>query len=339
MQRFILNGEEVASLRKLTAEIASTYDSAEDPGFLLEATLWAQEMPRRLRAALHTFRLTEPDSALLLISGYPVNDEKIGRTPEHWHRPAGVRPSSLEEEILFVLASSLLGECFGWKTQQAGRIVHDMMPIRGLEQEQIGTGSEQYIWWHTEDAFHPMRGDYVGLMCMRNPDRVPTTFASLEKVQLAPEDWQTLFEPHYTIHPDKSHRPENAVPDAGDELAQVYQRIEQMNRRPDKIALLSGDPRSPYIRIDHFFMDPIEDNPRAQKAFEALVQAIDAQIGDLVLEPGDICFIDNFKAVHGRRAFKPRYDGYDRWFKRINIARDLRKSRADRTGATSRIIE
>ena len=109
MQRFILNGEEVASLRKLTAEIASTYDSAEAPGFLLEAALWAQEMPRRLRAALHTFRLTEPDSALLLISGYPVDDEKIGRTPEHWHRTPGVRPSSLEEEILFVLTSSLLG--------------------------------------------------------------------------------------------------------------------------------------------------------------------------------------------------------------------------------------
>lgn len=339
MQRFILNGEEVASLRKLTAEIASTYDSAEDPGFLLEATLWAQEMPRRLRAALNSFRLTEPDSALFLISGYPVDDGKIGRTPEHWHRPAGVRPSSLEEEILFVLTSSLLGDCFGWKTQQAGRIVHDMMPIRGLEQEQIGTGSEQYIWWHTEDAFHSLRGDYVGLMCMRNPDHVPTTFASLEKVQLAPEDWQLLFEPHYIIHPDKSHRPENAVPDVGDELAQVYQRIERMNRQPDKIALLSGDPRSPYIRIDHYFMDPVEDNPRAQKAFEALVQAIDAQIGDLVLEPGDICFIDNFKSVHGRRAFKPRYDGYDRWFKRINITRDLRKSRADRTGAAARIIE
>ena len=63
------------------------------------------------------------------------------------------------------------------------------------------------------------------------------------------------------------------------------------------------------------------------------------QIGDVLLHPGDICFIDNFKAVHGRRAFKARYDGHDRWFKRINITRDLRKSRAERSGATSRIIQ
>jgi hypothetical protein len=43
--------------------------------------------------------------------------------------------------------------------------------------------------------------------------------------------------------------------------------------------------------------------------------------------------------VHGRRAFKARYDGSDRWFKRMNITRDLRKSRADRIEAVSRIIQ
>jgi len=321
MERFVLNSDEVASLRSLIAEIAAKYDSAEDPAFLEEATVWAQEMPRRLRAALNRFRLAEPDSAHLIVSGYPVDDEKIGRTPEHWNLPSDARRPGLEEEIYFVLASSLLGECIGWKTQQAGRIVHDVMPIRGMEQEQIGTGSEQTITWHTEDAFHPLRGDYLGMMCMRNPDRVPTTFASLERVRLAAEDWETLFEPHYTIKADLSHeREETAQP-------------------PEKIPLLFGDPRSPYIRIDHYFMDPVEDNPRAQKAFEALIEAIDGEIGDIVLEPGDICFIDNFKAVHGRRAFKARYDGHDRWLKRVNITRDLRKSRAEREAATSRVIQ
>ncbi|HYG65572.1 MAG TPA: arginine beta-hydroxylase, Fe(II)/alpha-ketoglutarate-dependent, partial [Thermoanaerobaculia bacterium] len=59
---------------------------------------------------------------------------------------------------------------------------------------------------------------------------------------------------------------------------------------------------------------------------------------DVVLEPGEICFIDNFKAVHGRRAFRARYDGEDRWLKRVNIVRDLRKSRAVRPSAASRTI-
>jgi Fe(II)/alpha-ketoglutarate-dependent arginine beta-hydroxylase len=343
MQRFLLDNEEVASLKKLLAEVAATYDSAEDPDFLMEATLLAHELPRRLRVALNGFRLTEPDSALFVISGYPVDDEKIGPTPEHWNLSAPERKPSLEEEILLVLAGSLLGECIGWNTQQAGRIVHDVMPVKGMEQEQIGIGSEQTIWWHTEDAFHPLHGDYLGMMFLRNPDRVPTTFASLAGLDLDPEDWQTLFEPHFRIYPDKSHRPENAAKAEGNgnghgETEHLYDHIEQMQREPEKIALLSGDRRSPYIRIDPYFMEPVKDNPKAQRAFEALVKALDARIADVVLEAGDICFVDNRKSVHGRRSFKARYDGRDRWFKRMNITRDLRKSRADRAEAASRII-
>ena len=69
-----------------------------------------------------------------------------------------------------------------------------------------------------------------------------------------------------------------------------------------------------------------------------LVQALDARLADLVIQPGEICFVDNRKAVHGRRAFKARYDGRDRWFKRMSITRDLRKSRESRTDAASRVI-
>lgn len=338
MQRFVLNSEEVAALQKLTGEIAAKYRSAEDPEFLLEASVWAQEMPRRLRAALNAFRLEEPAAACFILSGFPVDDAKVGRTPEHWDLTAEQRVPTLEEEILLVLTGSLLGDCIGWRTQQAGRIVHDVMPVKGMEQEQIGIGSEQTIWWHTEDAFHPLHGDYLAMMFLRNPDRVPTTFASLEGLELDPEDWRALFEPHYTIKPDNSHRPESASEtDAhGDE--HLYDRIRKMFTEPEKIPILSGDPRSPYIRIDPYFMDPVTDNPRAQKAFEALVQALDARLADLVLQPGEICFVDNRKAVHGRRAFKARYDGHDRWFKRMSITRDLRKSRESRTDAASRVI-
>ncbi len=348
VNRFILDGDEVASIKKLVDEIAAKFDSVEDPELLSHAPVWAQELPRRLRAALVEFRLTEPDCAHFVISGFPIDEEEIGPTPGHWNRPDEKHSPALAYEIFLVLASSLLGEPIGWKTQQAGRIVHDVMPVKGMEQEQIGIGSEQLIWWHTEDAFHPLAGDYIGLFFLRNRDRVPTTFASLKGLELDPADWRTLFEPHYAIHPDKSHRPESAAhpPVEGNSNGNgngnghhLYDRVEQMHREPPKIPVLSGDPRSPYIRIDPYFMDPVADNPRAQRAFEALVKAIDTRITDVVLEPGDICFIDNFKAVHGRRAFKARYDGRDRWMKRINITRDLRKSRAERSGAGSRIIQ
>jgi Taurine catabolism dioxygenase TauD, TfdA family len=68
------------------------------------------------------------------------------------------------------------------------------------------------------------------------------------------------------------------------------------------------------------------------------VSSADAALLDVVMHPGEILFIDNYKAVHGRRPYKARYDGADRWLKRINITRDIRKSRGARLSCTSRII-
>lgn len=56
------------------------------------------------------------------------------------------------------------------------------------------------------------------------------------------------------------------------------------------------------------------------------------------LAPGDCVFIDNFRAVHGRKSFRARYDGTDRWLKRLNITRNLRGSRAWRPAADNRVI-
>jgi alpha-ketoglutarate-dependent taurine dioxygenase len=56
------------------------------------------------------------------------------------------------------------------------------------------------------------------------------------------------------------------------------------------------------------------------------------------LLPGECLFIDNYRAVHGRSSFKARFDRTDRWLKRINIARDLRKSRGVRKAPASRVI-
>jgi Fe(II)/alpha-ketoglutarate-dependent arginine beta-hydroxylase len=208
-----------------------------------------------------------------------------------------------------------------------------------MEHEQLGSGSEELLWWHTEDAFHPYRGDYLGMLCLRNPERVATTFAPLDGIGLEEEHRQRLFEPHYTIRPDESHLQKN-ISDAAridDTLATSYDRIEQMNSAPDKIAILHGDPQAPYIRIDPYFMDPIVDQP-AQTALDALIAKVESRMENVVLEAGDFCFIDNFQGVHGRKPFKARYDGKDRWLKRINIVRDLRKSRTARPSPSGRVI-
>lgn len=337
MHKIVLTESEVEQIRSLLDELAGSYDSAEDPHFLRHAAVLAHELPRRLRIHLNDFRLLEPTSALCLISGYPVDEARIGPTPLHWKDRVKPAPT-LREEMLFVLCSCLIGEPIGWSTQQDGYIVHDLCPIPEHEKEQIGTGSEQDIWWHTEDAFHPLRGDYIGMMCLRNLDRVPTTFANLENLGLSEDELRHLSRPVFPIRPDNSHRLVNKADGDGDSaLLAAYEEIERMSAEPLRIAVLEGDLRAPYIRLDPYFMEPAED-PEARRAFERLTELLDARLGEVLLQPGDICFFDNFQSVHGRRSFKARYDGTDRWLKRINITRDLRRSRSSRPSPESRVI-
>ncbi|MDY7094114.1 MAG: guanitoxin biosynthesis L-enduracididine beta-hydroxylase GntD [Acidobacteriota bacterium] len=339
MSKLKLQPEEIQQIQELLAELTGKYESAESPEFQAMAAVYAQELPWRVRESAYDFKLNEPDSGAWVVSNYPVDEERLGPTPPHWKHDERTLGET-EEEMFLVMLGALLGECIGWSTQQDGRIVHDILPIAGKENEQLGSGSEELLWWHVEDAFHPYRGDYIGLACLRNPDKVPTTFLCLADLGLDFTEMPLLFEPHYTIRPDESHLLKNKGEDRQVDgvLAQSYDQINTMNTAPDKIAVLFGDPKNPYVRIDPYFMDPIEDNPEAQEALETLISAIDEKIKDMPLNQGEFCFIDNFRGVHGRKPFKARYDGTDRWMKRVNVVRDLRKSRPIRASASSRVM-
>jgi len=335
--RVELTGAEVGAIHALLGEVTRRYPTAEDAAFLEDADVIAHEIPRRIRRTLRGFRLHEPTCGLCVVAGWSIDQTKVGPTPRHWkdRDPAG---STLEEDMLLVILGSLLGDVIGWSTQQDGRIVHDVVPIRGHEHEQLGSSSEQLLWWHVEDAFHPYRGDYLGLMCLRNPDRVPTTFTTISRVGLPPDQVRLLTDPRFTIRPDEAHRPSTrgAAP-ITDRVRQAYDKVERMLHAPAQVPVLFGDPQSPYLRLDPFFMKPVDD-PDAQRALDAAIAGIDAALEDLVLEPGGIYFIDNYQGVHGRKPFRARFDGTDRWLKRINVARDLRKSRDARESAASRLL-
>jgi len=342
MQEVCLTNEEIASIRSIVNEVKRIYNSVEDEKFLVAAATYAHDLPRRLRQFLHSFKMREADG-LCLISGYPIVDDRIGNTPAHWNlRPA---PSpTLDEDILFLLLSSLLGDAFGWATQQGGYIIHEVVPIKEYEDVQIGVGSKEPIWWHNEDAFHNFRGDYIGLVCLRNPDRVATTFASIDMIEMDPTTVEILFEPSFIIRPDASHQyvegddPNQTVYDHRDRLKLAYERLLKMSSEPVKAPVLSGDPQSPYLCVDPYFMAVPDGDEKARWALKTLIEALDTALLEVVLKPGDFCFIDNYRAVHGRRPFTAEYDGRDRWVKRINITRDLRKSRGARATHLSRII-
>lgn len=339
MNRLILSEAEVRSLKGLLGELQAQFHSAADPRFLNLCSALAGELPSSVRSFLNEFRHSDPSVGAVIISGNTIEDARIGETPDHW-KQAHEEQRALSEEMLLILYGSLLGDVFCWGTEQGGHIVQEVIPIKSHELSQMSTGSQQTIWWHTEDAFHPYTSDYVGLLCLRNPQRVATTVACIDEVNLDPNVVEILFQKRFIIHPVESHRryddPVDGDGQSSDE--NLYKRIREMTEHPERTSVLFGDPRSPYLRIDPYFMDISEGDEEARRALDAFAKAIDGALKDLILEPGDCCLIDNYKAVHGRRSFHAKYDGTDRWLKRVNITRDLRKSRAARACANSRII-
>jgi Fe(II)/alpha-ketoglutarate-dependent arginine beta-hydroxylase len=340
MHQLSLTTVDNAELSPILTELADAYDTIEDPELVRRAPVLARALPTHVLEFLEEFRIREP-SALCLISGLRVDEEQLGPTPVHW-RDSQFKSPAFPQEIFFLLCGSVLGDVFGWATQQDGRIMHDVLPIRGHEHHEIGSNSLQHLSWHTEDAFHPCRGDYVALMCLKNPDLVATTVCDAGGLDWSAIDTEALFEPEFTQMPDNSHRPENAARSTGDPIVdrlrvRSFALIQSWNDNPVKRPVLFGDRHDPYLALDPYHMKT-EWPERSLRAFQGLCDQIESHMMDVVLRPGDCAFIDNFRAVHGRKSFRPRYDGSDRWLKRLNITRNLRGSRAWRPAADNRVI-
>jgi enduracididine beta-hydroxylase len=338
---FTLEPPERAAVAELTRHLAGDFPTAQGHEYFRAVGLACHQLPDRLHAFLRDRRGLE-DFPAFTLAGVEIDDSAIGPTPGGWGNQPDQRSTAAETTWL-ALSGSVLGDLFGWATQQDGAIVHDIAPAPADEHSQVGSSSAELLWWHTEEAFHPLRCDYLGLLCLRNNEGVATTISSLDGIELPAEVRSVLFEPRFRIRPDDSHlasrrsRPQPPAGKEADLMRAAEHRIEQMNKRPQRVAVLSGDFDAPYLSVDPFYMETPED-AAARAAFGALCGALESQLTEVVLRPGQILFVDNYRAVHGRKPFRARYDGTDRWLKRINVARDLRKSRAFRVSSDSRII-
>ena len=102
-------------------------------------------------------------------------------------------------------------------------------------------------------------------------------------------------------------------------------------------SILFGHPDAPYIRLNVNDTKGVDEE--AQQTLDALILALKASLVSIVLEPGESVYVDNFRALHGRPPFTPRYDGTDRWLRGIYLTSYLRMSRSLRQNAESRLIE
>lgn len=293
-----------ASIDGLIAE----YGWPDDPRFLRAVCGLGHLLPAAVREAVLDMRYLE-SAAALVVRGCPITDEP-GPTPSHWSER---KPdSTIRYDFWLALVLAQLGDPVCWLHLQDARLFNDLLPIAGEEDEQTGHGSRAELEFHVEEAFQDDRSPAFGLLCLRNQDRVPTTVASAAGLDLSELNVEVLFEPRFRIV-------------ASEELVRV---------RP----VLFGAADSPYLRVDPIYTEALPGDTEAQAAFDALCRQLGDNLVDVVLDQGDVLLVDNYRVVHGRRPFAARFDGTDRWLRRLSVVRDLRPTRHLRHGVDDRVV-
>jgi L-asparagine oxygenase len=295
-----------ACAREVVAELAGEH-SADAPGFLRAAPGLGHLLPAAVRAALQEMRYAEAFCALA-VRGKCL-DTDCPATPAHWSESEPAR--TLRHDIWLTLLAAQLGDPIAWAYLQDGRLFNDVLPIRGEEEAQTEHGSSTEMLLHVDEAFADARSDAFGLVCMRNAGAVPTTVAPLAALALSPALTDILFEPRFVVqaHGDERVRP-----------------------------VFTGSRGRPYVRMDFVYTRALDGDRGAGSALAALMDQASAAVVEVSLAPGEVLLVDNGRCLHGRRAFQARYDGTDRWLRRLAVLRDLRRTSHRRSAPDSRVL-
>lgn len=324
IERRALPADVAQSVRDTAREIALTIESM--PGFATRATTLtdpalidlvdthATRLPEAVRTAL---RPPVSAAGAAIVSRLPLRDEELGPTPRDWRQAAAWsgdpahRHASFQLDITMLLLARAAGAPFGWQGQQNGRMVNNIVPSPGHEHEQSGASSTTLLTPHTEDAFHPRRAHLLMLGCLRNPDRIGTTVSSVRQVRLNERQRRRLSEPTLPILPDVSYGTD-------------------FHRYPaTPLATIGDHDGRPTLRYDPAYTPLADADAEFRSAYTHLGSELERVCRTAVLAPGELLLVDNDVVVHGRVPFTPRYDGTDRWLKRVNIRLPRRRPAAE----------
>ncbi|MGC4746969.1 TauD/TfdA family dioxygenase [Micromonospora sp. DT201] len=292
---------EAAALHLTTLPVARV----DDPAWLDEARRASVRLPERVRNALRQFQRDPGPDALLRLRHLPIGEGHLPATPT---MPGSVQRVATIAAATEVLIGLQLGELVSFREEKTGALVQDVVPVPGMEKYQGNAGSVA-LNMHVENAFHPRRPDYVGLLCLRNDhDNVAgLQVASIRRALplLSDEVRAVLHQPRFITEPPAS--------------------FGMLDMVPDPQAILRGSSDDPDIIVDFESTRPLDGEATA--ALAALGDALSDVRRTIILEPGDLAFVDNRLGLHGRTAFTPRYDGRDRWLQRVFVHLDIRRSR------------
>jgi L-asparagine oxygenase len=312
---FTLSDSELKGALKCVNELKGLIPWYAEELVFKHADVIAQELPRRIRSIFSDFSRETSDAIILKTGDFFANDATP--TPQHYEE-LGEHYQYNDAQIFHALNSSLLGTPVGFDSQRSGRRLNNIIPTKDCENiPNSSSGSTHNFGFHTEDAFHEFRGDYLGLVCMRNDEKATTSYVSSREIPCDSELKTELFKEAFFIGHNHIHKIDG-------------------HTQPPLTSVLFGKPECPYMRINACNTKGIDDT--AQKALNKFVELMANSRQTHVLERGDFFFLDNFYTAHARDAYKPNYGPKARWLSRFIIAKDLRKSKVARPYQNSYII-
>jgi L-asparagine oxygenase len=297
-----LSAASTHTLRILSKQIAPAL--AADPA----APVPFPEIPEQIQIELLAC-IPQSHTGVTVVRGLQLDVDQLGPTPQRWSDVSADRTAEWSAQMLLIARA--LGRPIGWQGQQDGRLVHDILPTPGEEYEQTGASSLAELSPHTEDAFHPQRANLILLACVRNPDKVPTQVASVRHARLADTERQVLSTPTLPILPDSSYtKPDTfaAQETAAPPVATVWDTGSGLG-----------------LRYDPAYTPLKDSDPVYFSAYRQLGDELKRAAFTVALKPGDVLIIDNDMVVHGRKPFQARYDGTDRWLRRVSVRLPARR--------------
>lgn len=214
-------------------------------------------------------------------------------------------------EFALIMLGKLLGEPFSYSQERNGAIIHNVRPAKHNETNISSDSSAVVLDLHNENIYHPLWPDYLMLSGLRrDPAGVAKTLViGVDEIlpKLSRADIAALGGFRFRTSVDYNFGNSDAERGNG-----------------PLIRVLFGDPASPMIAYDDEYIAGTD--PEAQAALDRLRVILHENMYEVDLAPGEILLLDNLKTVHGRTAFKARYDGTDRWLQRLLVTRDLRRA-------------
>ncbi|MEV8428920.1 TauD/TfdA family dioxygenase [Streptomyces chartreusis] len=308
--RLELTGEERAAVGELAEQLTRVAPGLVDAhAWVAEARRLSCRLPLRLLERIRQYRSDPGPDGMLCLAGLPVEDGPLPETPAV---PDSVERDATVPSAVAMLIGQQLGEVIAYRDEKYGALVQNVVPVPSLAASQSNGGSVP-LEFHIENAFHPHRPHYVGLLCLRSDHEgtAGTQICSVRRVLglIDEADRKILEAPRFVTEAPPSFR-----------------SAERTEAHP----VLVGNPEDPDIRVD--FNATVALDEEAAGALVRLRETMTDASESVVLRPGELVFVDNRLVLHGRTNFVPRYDGRDRWLHRIFVHLDNRLTRAHRAG-------